>query len=237
VCFAWQALGISNPIANQSNPKLFPIRGFGTATPSKRDRLLALEMEIRRKLEIEQYHQNLLDFYNTTTTTPTSTPTPTLTPTTGTETGTGTGTATATLTLTTESASKQRIKYKDITVPVPMEISLICAQGKSKEYLNGVVTRRNTSMAALARDLLGVQAEFQQLGQTTDDDGYTLFLDACRRCSLRGGWDELEWQPIWDYAIKSNPISSIKKYIRDRVETCIKGEDWRFLKSQQPSED
>jgi hypothetical protein len=64
-----------------------------------------------------------------------------------------------------------------------MEISLICALGKSKEYLNGVVTQRNTSMAALARDLLGVQAEFQQLGQTTDDDAYTLFLDACRRCS------------------------------------------------------
>jgi hypothetical protein len=73
-----------------------------------------------------------------------------------------------------------------------MEISLICALGKSKEYLNGVVTQRNTSMAALARDLLGVQAEFQQLGQTTDDDAYTLFLDACRRCSPRGGWDELE---------------------------------------------
>jgi len=141
-------------------------------------------MEIRRKLEIEQSHQNLLDFSNTTTTTPTSTLTPT--------TGTGTGTATATLTLTKESASKQRIKYKDITVPVPMEICLICALGKSKEYLNGVVTQRNTSMAALARDLLGVQAEFQQLGQTTDDDAYTLFLDACRRCSLRGGWDELE---------------------------------------------
>jgi hypothetical protein len=189
-------------------------------------------MEIRRKLEIEQYHQNLLDFSNTTTTTPTSTPTPTLTPTT-----TGTGTATATLTLTTESASKQRIKYKDITVPVPMEISLICALGKSKEYLNGVVTQRNTSMAALARDLLGVQAEFQQLGQTTDDDAYTLFLDACRRCSPGGGWDELEWQHIWDYAIKSNPISSIKKYIRDGIETCIKGEYGRFLKSQQPSED
>ena len=179
--FALLVGGISNPIANQSNPKLFPIRGFGTATPSKRDRLLALEMEIRRKLEIEQYHQNLLDFSNTTTTTPTSTPTPTTTPTT-----TGTTTGTATLTLTTESASKQRIKYKDITVPVPMEISLICALGKSKEYLNGVVTQRNTSMAALARDLLGVQAEFQQLGQTTDDDAYTLFLDACRRCSPGG---------------------------------------------------
>ncbi len=187
-------------------------------------------MEIRRKLGIEQSHQNLLDFYNTTTTTPTSTLTPTTT-------GTGTGTATATLTLTKESASKQRIKYKDITVPVPLEISLICALGKSKEYLNGVVTQRNTSRAALARDLLGVQAEFQQLGQTTDDDAYTLFLDACRRCSPGGGWDELEWQHIWDYAIKSNPISSIKKYIRDGVETCIKGEYWRFLKSQQPSED
>jgi hypothetical protein len=127
-----------------------------------RDRLLALfrELSIRRQLEVKQYHQDLLDF---------SRPTAILSD--GCEGATATN---ATATNATLSGPREEIspryKYKDITVAVPMEISLICALGKSKEYLNGVVTLRNTSMAALARDLLGVQAEFQRLGQIASDD-------------------------------------------------------------------
>ncbi|MGB8688928.1 MAG: hypothetical protein WCD53_16540, partial [Microcoleus sp.] len=83
-------------------------------------------------------------------------------------------------------------RYKDITVPVPMEISLVCALGKSKDFLNGVTSLRNTSMLTLAKDLIGVQTEFAQLKQTTNQDAYTLFIDACRSCSPGGGWDEQE---------------------------------------------
>ena len=61
-------------------------------------------------------------------------------------------------------------RYKDITVPVAALISLECALGKSKEFLGGVATLRNTSMATLARDLIGVQTEFAQLGQGTNVD-------------------------------------------------------------------
>jgi hypothetical protein len=42
-------------------------------------------------------------------------------------------------------------------------------------------------MATLARDLLGVQAEFNRLGQTTTEDAYTLFLDPCRRSPVVDG--------------------------------------------------
>ncbi|MEG3898156.1 MULTISPECIES: VapE domain-containing protein [unclassified Microcoleus] len=143
------------------------------------------------------------------------------------------GSATATATLIRPEQISQR--YKELTVPVPMPISLQCALGKpNKEFLNGVATLRNTSMATLARDLIGVQSEFSRLGQITNEDAYTLFLDACRRCSPGGGWDEQEWEQIWNSAVKSNPIASISKYFSDGIESCIKGEYWRFLKSLQP---
>ena len=187
------------------------------------------EVEQRRKEEKERNQQNLLDLLA-------NSPRPISIENTANGTGSA-GTSTATLIKPTETLpapETKKIKFKDLKVPVPIAIPLDCALGKAKVYLNGIPTQRNTSMAMLARDLLGVQTDFQRLGQTTDDDAYTLFMDACRRCSPGGGWDEDEWQQVWDSAVKSNPISSIKHYIPDGVESCIKGAYWRFLKAQQP---
>ena len=193
-----------------------------------REHLIRLftELEQRRKEEKERDEQNLLDLLPRQTMAENTTN--------GTESA---GTSTATLIKPTETLpapGTKKIKFKDLKVPVPMAIPLDCALGKAKVYLSGVQSQRNTSMAMLARDLLGVQAEFHRLGQLTEDDAYTLFLDACRRCSPGGGWDEDEWQQVWDSAVKSNPISSIKHYIPDGVESCIKGVYWRFLKGQRP---
>ncbi len=90
----------------------------------------------------------------------------------------------------------------------------------------GVSTLRNTSMATLARDLIGVQTEFAKLGQTTNDDAYTLFIDACRRCSSGGGWGDREWEQIWASALRSNPTASISKAAPDAVENCIRAWYW-----------
>nr|WP_246276928.1 virulence-associated E family protein [Microcoleus asticus] len=196
-----------------------------------RERLSRLfaELEQRRKEEKERNQQNLLDLLANSSRAISIE---------NIANGTGSaGTSTATLIKPTETlpaSGTKKIKFKDLKVPVPIAIPLASALGKAKVYLNGIETQRNTSMAMLARDLLGVQAEFQRLGQLTDDDAYTLFLDACRRCSPGGGWDEDEWQQIWNSAVKSNPVSSIKHYIPDGVEGCIKGVYWRFLKSQRP---
>ena len=133
-----------------------------------------------------------------------------------------------------DEPAEKRLKYKDITVPVPMPISIFCALGKAKEFLKGVKNQRNTSMATLARDLIGVQSEFAQLGQPTNDDAYTLFIDACRQCSPGGGWGEEEWEQIWASAVRSNPKSSLSHYFADGLESCIKGEYWRYLKSLNP---
>jgi hypothetical protein len=93
---------------------------------------------------------------------------------------------------------------------------------KSKEYLSGVGNQRNTSMAVLARDLLGTEAEFRHLGQMTNDDAYTLYIDTCRRCSSGGGWSQREWEQIWASAVKSSPRASICKAASNAVENCIR---------------
>ncbi|MDQ2096803.1 MAG: virulence-associated E family protein [Tychonema bourrellyi B0820] len=148
--------------------------------------------------------------------------------------------------LSTESSESEKpfdysqgapLKYKEITVPVPMPISIECALGNSKDFLSGVTTQRNTSMATLARDLIGVQTEFAQLGQTTNSDAYTLFIDACRQCSPGGGWDDREWEQIWASAMKCNPIASLSYYFSDGLKSCIKGEYWRYLKSINQADD
>lgn len=119
-------------------------------------------------------------------------------------------------------------RYKDVRVPVPMPVPLECALGKTKDFLDGVSSQRNTSMAALARDLLGTANEFTSLGQTTSDDPYTLFIDSCRRCSPGGGWGELEWEQIWKSAARSHPTSSIGyKISSEAVGNCISGWYWQ----------
>jgi hypothetical protein len=118
--------------------------------------------------------------------------------------------------------------YDSVELPVPIPAPLLCALGKAnKNFLQGVSSQRNTSMATLARDLIGTLNEFTRLGQTTSDDAYTLFIDACRRCSSGGGWDEKEWSQIWKSAEGSNPSASITKASPDAVENCIKSWYWR----------
>src|ERR671932_380234 len=116
--------------------------------------------------------------------------------------------------------------YDSIELPIP--VPLLCALGKTnKGFLQGVSSQRNTSMASLARDLIGTANDFASLGQATSDDAYTLFIDACRRCSSGGGWDEKEWNQIWKSAEGSNPSASIDQASPDAVENCIKSWYWQ----------
>jgi KaiC/GvpD/RAD55 family RecA-like ATPase len=127
--------------------------------------------------------------------------------------------------------------YDSVKLPVPMPVPLLCALGKTnKGFLQGVSTQRNTSMATLARDLIGTVNDFASLGQTTSDDAYTLFIDACRRCSSGGGWDEKEWNQIWKSAEGSNPSASINKASPEAVENCIKSWYWQEFGDKERSE-
>ena len=132
--------------------------------------------------------------------------------------------ASATATMSTTVTEPQ--SYKEITVERAIAVSLECALGKSKEFLGGVSSLRNTSMATLARDLIGVQTEFAKLGQATSDDAYILFIDACRRCSSGSGWGDREWEQIWASAVRSNTTASISKAAPEAVENCIRAWYW-----------
>ena len=126
------------------------------------------------------------------------------------------------------SASEKPDCYENVRLPAPMPVPLLCALGKTnKGFLQGVLSQRNTSMTSLARDLIGTANDFARLGQTTSDNAYTLFIDACRRCSSGGGWDEKEWNQIWKSAEGSNPSASIDKASPDAVENCIKSWYWQ----------
>jgi hypothetical protein len=134
------------------------------------------------------------------------------------------------------SASEKPDCYENVKLPVPMPVPLLCALGKTnKGFLQGVSTQRNTSMASLARDLIGTANDFAKLGQATSDDAYTLFIDACRRCSSGGGWDEKEWNQIWKSAEGSNPSASIDKASPDAVENCIKSWYWQEFGGKERS--
>ena len=131
--------------------------------------------------------------------------------------------------------SDKPARYDSIELPVPMPVPLLCALAKTnKGFLQGVSTQRNTSMATLARDLIGTANDFARLGQTTSDDAYTLFIDACRRCSSGGGWGEKEWNQIWKSAEGSNPSASINRASPDAVENCIKAWYWNEFGALEP---
>ncbi|MEG4306861.1 AAA family ATPase, partial [Microcoleus sp. D3_18a_C4] len=132
--------------------------------------------------------------------------------------------------------SEKPDSYEAIRVPVPMPVPLLCSLGKeNKSLLQGVATQRNTSMATLARDLIGTANDFAKLGQSTSDDAYTLFIDACRRCSPGGCWGEKEWEGIWKSAEGSNPSASISKASPDAVENCIKSWYWQEFGDKERS--
>jgi predicted P-loop ATPase len=133
------------------------------------------------------------------------------------------------LELELELEPEKKAKWSKITVPVPIAVPLeIGLSRKSRQALGGVSNLRNTTMAALARDLLGTSAEFDRFGQITGDDASTLFTDACRRCSTGGGWDEKEWELIWRSASKKPQVSSISHNLSpEAVENCIKAWYWK----------
>ncbi|WP_293134902.1 virulence-associated E family protein [Microcoleus sp. bin38.metabat.b11b12b14.051] len=129
----------------------------------------------------------------------------------------------------TEPETKKEPAWKKVVLPVPIAVPLeIGLSRKSRDALSGVQTLRNTTMAALARDLLGTATEFDRAGQITNDAAYTLFTDACRRCASGGGWGEKEWEQIWRSASSKSQVSSISHNLSpEALENCIKAWYWK----------
>lgn len=129
-----------------------------------------------------------------------------------------------------DEAGTKKPKWKEIKLPVPMPVPIeVGLSQKSRESLGGVSELRNTSMATLARDLIGTAAEFDRLGQAKYGDPFDLFFNACQKCSGGGGWGDREWEQIWRSATAKPQVSSIAHHLPDAVENCIKAWYWRTI--------
>lgn len=80
---------------------------------------------------------------------------------------------------------------------------------------------RNSSGAALARDLIGTAAHLRQIDQRFDGDPEQLFNDYCSRCSP--AIDDSERAAIWKSAAAAAPGSTLSP---EQIEGCIKGYAW-----------
>ena len=83
----------------------------------------------------------------------------------------------------------------------------------------GVTKQRNEIGAKLARNLIGTAIRLEYLEIKYSETPEHLFLNYCHRCSDDGGWNDKEWNAIWESAKKSNPTATLTD---DALENCAK---------------
>lgn len=104
---------------------------------------------------------------------------------------------------------------------VPLEV---CLSKRSRALIDQGAPQgqRNSSGAALARDLLGTAGHLQAIGQQFDGDPVALFLQFGDSCSPP--ISESERASIWRSAEKDAPGAALSP---DLIGNCIKGWTWR----------
>lgn len=121
-------------------------------------------------------------------------------------------------------------RFEDIRVPVPELVPLeVCLSKASRELLaNGVAqssgphSGRNSSGAAIARDLIGTESYLQTIGQRFSGESQLLLSEYAERCTPP--LDAKEVEAIWKSAQKDSPRPSIPP---EGIETCIRAWYWK----------
>jgi hypothetical protein len=85
---------------------------------------------------------------------------------------------------------------------IPLEEAL---SQENRANLGGVVSHRNETGFALARDLIGCANWLLENGYSYTGEPLDLFLDYCMRCPSGGGWNQREWDNLWKSAQKGHP--------------------------------
>ncbi len=83
----------------------------------------------------------------------------------------------------------------------------------------GVTKQRNETGAKLARNLIGTAIRLEYLEIKYSETPEHLFLNYCHRCPGDGGWNDKEWNAIWESAKKTNPTATLTD---DALENCAK---------------
>ena len=106
----------------------------------------------------------------------------------------------------------------DVRVPVPSTVPLfLCLSRASRRNLNGVSKgRRNSTGAALSRDLIGTANYLSKIGQKFSGDPYQLLRDYGSRCNPALSHKEIK--KIWRSAKRDNPTPSCTP---NGVNNCI----------------
>ncbi|NEP52443.1 MAG: AAA family ATPase [Moorea sp. SIO3C2] len=101
---------------------------------------------------------------------------------------------------------------------------------EAKGYIDsGTGDYRNGTGAMVARSILGASRYLDQIGQSYAGDPRQLFLDYCQRCGQGHGWDEREWESIWQSAFRDKTLSPMpsEDAIRERAAWhCFTEGDW-----------
>lgn len=118
--------------------------------------------------------------------------------------------------------------WESISLPVPESVPLdLCLSKESRSLLSGVSEGgRNSSGAALARDLIGTASYLNSIGQSFEGDAMGLLQEFGSHCNPPLPVKEIE--QIWKSAVKDRPGSSCPP---DVIENCIKAWYWREHKS------
>ncbi|MEY3300537.1 MAG: hypothetical protein RLZZ597_3797, partial [Cyanobacteriota bacterium] len=113
---------------------------------------------------------------------------------------------------------------------VPLEVGL---SKSNRALLESGISEggRNSSGAALARDLIGTAAHLQGLGQPFSGDPRWLFEAYCDRCSPP--LPDKERESIWKSAESDNPGPALAP---DQIEGCVKGWAWRERRGAAPGQ-
>lgn len=104
-----------------------------------------------------------------------------------------------------------------------------CLRKEDRELIdNGASTYRNDSGMKLARNLIGTASRLNSLSVRFTGDPRQLFENYCYRCPSGGGWNQREWNKIWESAVKYNPTAALTD---DAILNCVKA--WQRQHNQQ----
>jgi len=86
----------------------------------------------------------------------------------------------------------------------PVNLLALLSRKNQELIRNGAsAVERHKNGIALACDLIGAEHWLEMQGESPSRPVYSLFLEYCQNCAQGDGWDEREWNRIWESALLS----------------------------------
>jgi len=115
-------------------------------------------------------------------------------------------------TLLANSEAEKQMEIEQVASPLAQPVNLLAFLSRKNQELvrNGAsVGERNKNGIALACDLIGAEHWLEMQGESPSLSAHSLFLEYCQNCAQGDGWDEREWNRIWESALRHNPNTAL----------------------------